>query len=230
MEARNDSVQFAGDSLPARHICAFFNTADEEYRVLRSFIKDGLDRGDKVFHLVNPELRKEHLRRLGEAGINVQDAMDTGQLEVRPWQDAPLRGGRFDQDAWLVSFEQVLQSGPVAGYAQTRFLAHMEWALVDLPGVGDLIEFETRVNYVIPKYNDIVICAYELSKFGASVVMDALRTHPVVIVGGLVQENPFFVPPDQFLLEIRERRPVRKSAADNRPGSDARLHPGSTKC
>jgi hypothetical protein len=36
--------------------------------------------------------------------------------------------------------------------------------------------------------------------------MDALRTHPVVIVGGLVQENPFFVPPDQFLLEIRERR------------------------
>jgi hypothetical protein len=27
----------------------------------------------------------------------------------------------------------VLQSGPKAGYAHTRFLAHMEWALVDLP-------------------------------------------------------------------------------------------------
>jgi hypothetical protein len=33
-----------------------------------------------------------------------------------------------------------------------------------------------------------------------------LRTHPAVIVGGLLQENPFFVPPDQFLREIRERR------------------------
>jgi hypothetical protein len=82
----------------------------------------------------------------------------------------------------------------------------MEWALVDLPGVEDLIEFETRVNYVVPKYDDIVICAYDLAKFGASVVMDALRTHPVVILGGLLQENPFFVPPDQFLLEMRERR------------------------
>jgi hypothetical protein len=41
---------------------------------------------------------------------------------------------------------------------------------------------------------------------GASVVVDALRTHPAVIVGGVLQENPFFVPPDQFLLEIRERR------------------------
>jgi DcmR-like sensory protein len=214
MITTDHSAQFAGGMLGRhRHICAFFNGIDEEHRVLRSFIKDGFDQGDKVFHLVDPKLREDHLKRLAEAGIDVQQGIDTGQLEVRPWQDAPLRGGRFDQETWLVSFEQVLQSGPAAGYAQTRFLAQMEWALVDLPGVEDLIEFETRVNYVIPKYDDIVICAYDLSKFGASVVMDALRTHPVVIVGGLLQENPFFVPPDQFLLELRERRAVDKSAS-----------------
>jgi len=85
----------------------------------------------------------------------------------------------------------------------------MEWALLDKPGVEDLVEYETRLNYVLPKYNDTVICAYDLSKFGAGVVMDVLRTHPVVIVGGLLQENPFFVPPDQFLLELRERRSGR---------------------
>jgi hypothetical protein len=214
MATSDHSVQFAGGILGRqRHICAFFNSTDEEHRVLRSFIKDGFDQGDKAFHLVNPARREEHLKRLAEAGINVQEAMDIGQLEVRPWQDGPLRGDRFDQDIWLASFEQVLQSGPAAGYAQTRFLADMEWALVDLPGAEDLIEFETRVNYVVPKYDDMVICAYDLSKFNATVVMDALRTHPVVIVGGLLQENPFFVPPDQFLLEIRERRLLRKNAA-----------------
>ena len=212
--ATNSSVQFAGGNLAGqRHICAFFNSADEEHRVLRSFIKDGFDRGDKAFHLVDPDLREDHLKRLAGAGIDVQQTMDTGQLEVRPWQAGPLRGDRFDQETWLATFEQVLQSGPAAGYAQTRFLAHMEWALVDLPGLGDLIEFETRVNYVVPKYNDIVICAYDLSKFSANVVMDALRTHPVVIIGGILQENPFFIPPDQFLLELRERRSDRKSAA-----------------
>jgi methionine synthase II (cobalamin-independent) len=214
MATSGDSVEFAGGILGGqRHICAFFNSTNEEHRVLGSFIKDGFERGDKAFHLVNPELRGEHLKRLAEAGINVQGAMERGQLEVQSWQDAPLRGGRFDQDAWLVSFEQVLQSGPIAGYAQTRFLAHMEWALVDLPGVDDLIEFETRVNYVTPKYNNIVVCTYDLSKFRASVVMDALRTHPVVIIGGILQENPFFIPPDQFLQELRERRSARKSAA-----------------
>jgi MEDS: MEthanogen/methylotroph, DcmR Sensory domain len=214
MATEKHSVEFAGSSLPGqRHICAFFNSADEEYRVLRSFYKDGFDRGDKAFHLVDPELREEHLRRLTEAGVNVQEMMDKGQLEVRTWQDAPLRGGRFDEDTWLGLFEQMLQSGRAAGYPHTRFLGHMEWALVDLPGVEDLIEFETRVNYVTPKYDNTVICTYDLSKFRASVVMDALRTHPVVIIGGILQENPFFIPPDQFLRELQERRSVRKSAA-----------------
>src|SRR2546421_6536956 len=125
MATQTQSVQFAGGNLGGqRYICAFFNSTDEEHRVLGSFIKDGFARGDKAFHLVNPELREEHLKRLADAGINVQEAMGTGQLEVRPWQDGPLHGGRFDQDTWLLSFEQVLQSGPAAGYADKIPGAH----------------------------------------------------------------------------------------------------------
>jgi len=213
MRPSDRSVQFAGGTLGVqRHICAFFNSIDEEHRVLRSFIRDGLDGGEKGFHIVDPELRDEHLKRLREAGIDVDQAIGRGQLEVRPWQDTYLRGDRFNQDAMLALIEEVLQSGAATGYPLTRLLAHMEWALLDKPGVDDLVEYETRLNYVLPKYDDPVICTYDLSKFGSSVAMDIMRTHPAVIIGGVLQENPFFIPPDQFLLEIRERRSVRKSA------------------
>ena len=30
--------------------------------------------------------------------------------------------------------------------------------------------------------------------------MDILRTDPMVIIGGVLQVNPFWVPPDEFLL------------------------------
>ena len=211
--ATSHSLQFAGGNLGGqRHICAFFNSIDEEHRVLRSFFKDGFDRGEKATHIVDPENREEHLKRLAEAGINVHQAMDTGQLELRPWRETYLRGDRFDQDAAVALIEEILQSGAAAGYALTRLVAHMEWALLDKPGVNNLVEYETRLNYVLPRYKDPVICTYDLSKFPASLVMDIMRTHPVVIIGGILQENPFFVPPDQFLLELRERRLVRKSA------------------
>ena len=56
-----------------------------------------------------------------------------------------------------------------------------------------------------PRYDDLVVCAYDLTKFGAGVMMDVLRTHPLVIIDGFLHENPFFVPPDEFLRELRAR-------------------------
>ena len=208
MEGNGSSLRIAPNALdgPNRHICAFFNGMDEHYRVLESFIKEGFDNGEKAFHLVDPERREDHLRRLAEAGIDVDAATASGQLEVHPWEDGPLHGEHFDQDTWVAGFEEVLQSGPASGYARTRYVAQMEWALVDMPGIEDMLEWETRVNYVVPKYQHPVMCSYDLSKFGASTVMYALRTHPLVIIGGLLQENPFYVDPDQLLAELRERR------------------------
>ena len=195
-----------------RHVCAFFNNVDEQQRVLLPFIRDGFADRDKAFHYVDPQRQDEHMKWLAEAGINVSEAVGTGQLEVRPWEDSTLSGGRFDLESWLSTFEDVLQSGSATGYGQMRFFGHMEWALTGLPGTEDLMEYETRVNYVIPKYEDTVVCVYDLRKFGASAVMDALRTHPVVIINGLLHENPFYVSPDELLSEIRERRSAAKSA------------------
>src|SRR5713226_9179832 len=215
METRNDSMQLAGGTLGRhRHVCAFFNSIDEEHRVLRSFFKDGLDRGEKATHVVDPEKREEHLKRLGEAGINVQQAMAAGRLEVLPWSDTYVRDHRFDQDAMLADVEKLIQSGAAAGYALTRLAGHhMDWLFLDKPATYNLVEYETRLNHVLSKHNDPVICNYNPSKFGATVAMDIMRTHPLVIIGGLLRENPFFVPPEQFLDEMRERRSDRKTAA-----------------
>ena len=60
--------------------------------------------------------------------------------------------------AYLVALiEEVLQAGPREGYPLTRLVAHMEWALTDFPGVNDLVEYETRLNFILPKYKDPVI-------------------------------------------------------------------------
>jgi hypothetical protein len=74
-----------------------------------------------------------------------------------------------------------------------------------LPGGEDLVEFETRVNDFLPRNDDLVVCAYGLTRFGAGVMMDALRTHPLFIIGGFLHENPFFVPTDELLRELRGR-------------------------
>jgi hypothetical protein len=199
-------IRFAGSVLGAkRHICAFFHNRDEEYQVLLPFIKEGLKRGEKAFHIVDPQLREEHLKRLRSAGIDVAAEEQSRHLELRNWAETYLREGHFDQAGMLALCQEVIEGGSQQGFALTRVIAHMEWALGDQPGVNDLLEYETRLNYILPQYKDPVICTYDLAKFGASVVVDIMRTHPMIIIGGIVQENPFFVPPDEFLQELAQR-------------------------
>jgi hypothetical protein len=152
------SVHLAGAELgEVRHVCAFFHGLDEEYRTLMSYVTEGFAHGDRAFHIVDPDLRGHHLARIADAGVDVAGAERSGQLEVRVWEEAYLRGGRFDQDAMLALIQEVLDSGHARGYPLTRLLAQMEWALEDRPGVDDLVEYETRLNYVLPRYKDPVV-------------------------------------------------------------------------
>ncbi|MBV8834725.1 MAG: MEDS domain-containing protein [Acidobacteriaceae bacterium] len=106
----DEPIRFAGSALGAqRHICAFFHSSDEEYRVILPFIKDGFECGHKALHVVDPKLRHEHVRRLASDGIDVAAAEQSGQFELRNWEDAYLRDGRFDQDRMLALLQEVLE-------------------------------------------------------------------------------------------------------------------------
>jgi hypothetical protein len=107
----------------------------------------------------------------------------TSPLSPSP-ADGPhrVRNSR-NQNAMLALVEEVLQAGQTAGFSRTRVVAHMEWALGDFPGVDDVVEYETRLNQVLPRYPDPVVCVYDSSRFGAGVALDILRTHSMVILG-----------------------------------------------
>jgi len=218
MSNNSAPIFLAGSQLrEARHVCAFFNSDDEEYRVLLPFIKDGFECGDKAVHVVNPDQCRDHLQRLATVGIDPTAAQQSGQLELRTNTETYLRDGRFDQDRMLEVFEQLASGNAKGGFPLSRIVCRMDWAVEDHSHVDDVIEFESRVNDVWRRHDDAVICTYHLAKFGGDAVMDIMRTHPMVIIGGILHHNPFFVPPQEFLPEVRERRASRSS----RPGTAA---------
>jgi PAS domain S-box-containing protein len=50
-------------------------------------------------------------------------------------------------------------------------------------------------------------------------IVDIARTHPVLLVGGVLQENPFYVPPDEFLADLRSRKSVTREAGSVAAGA-----------
>jgi hypothetical protein len=84
----------------------------------------------------------------------------------------------------------------------------MEWALEGQQCLDDLVEYEARLNMV-------GFCVYDLAKFGAGTIVDIIRTHPVVMIGGTFHQNPYYVPPDVFLREWHGRHMPRRATRSN---------------
>ena len=108
----------------------------------------------------------------------------------------------------LALIQEALKTGATLGFPLTRLIAHAEtvlWHPEDWSTVNEWIEYETQLNDVLPSYDDPVICAYDANLLNGSIAVDILRTHPVAIIGGLLYENPFFVPPQEFLRQVRQR-------------------------
>jgi hypothetical protein len=212
MEDGTAPISLAGSHLKeTRHVCAFFNSDEEEYRVLLPFIKDGFTCGHRAVHIVNPDQQQDHRHRLASAGIDTAAAEQTGQLDLRTSADTYLSEGRFDPDRMLETFSRMARGDARDGYGLRRIVCRMDWAGDSRVFIDNVIEFESRVNDLWRRHDHAVICTYRLSQFSGDAVIDIMRTHPLIIMGGILQRNPFYVPPEEFLPEFRTRRDKRTS-------------------
>lgn len=200
-------IPFAGSSLERyRHVCAFFRSADEEYATLLPFICDGIGHGERAFHVLGSQYRDEHLEQLRKAGVDVQDTQRRRQLEVMTPAETYLRGGPFNKDDMLALIQSVLQAGIDLGFPLTRMIAHAESVVQDWSSMNAWVEYEMKLNEVLPRFDDAVICSYDANLLNGPLAIDILRTHPVAVIGGRLHTNPFFARPSEFLEDVTARR------------------------
>lgn len=189
------------------HVCAFFNSRDEEYEVLTPFFKEAVEQNEKNLHIVNPALADDHLKRLQNSGIDTHHCTACGQLDVVPWEKAYLdESGNFNKDRMIKIVNELTGAGRDAGFDRVRIMGNMDWVFNGTPGASDILEYEAEVNEVLARNRQPAVCVYDISKLSGSMLMDLLRTHPLTLIGGVVQENPFFTPPDEMLRELQTRK------------------------
>ena len=101
--------------------------------------------------------------------------------------------------------DQLLRTSRESGYRRTRVIGEMDWAVRDGIRDDELVALEAQLHEVYLLHEVWVVCAYDLSHFGSAIVLDVLRTHPAAMIGGVLQHNPFFVPPEEMIEELRGR-------------------------
>ncbi len=97
-------------------------------------------------------------------------------------------------------FEAVISRAREAGRRIIRIGGDMTWLLDKLLTTEKLLEWEAFYDrHVGSRANFVALCQYDHNRFGGSTVMAALQTHPLSIIGNVVQENPFYQDPEEML-------------------------------
>jgi hypothetical protein len=72
-----------------------------------------------------------------------------------------------------------------------------------MPTTETLMKWECVCN--IKEVRAVYLCQYDLTQFLGNVTVDALRTHPLCIIGGTIHKNPYYVAPDKFLEDLKRQ-------------------------
>ncbi|HEU4995530.1 MAG TPA: MEDS domain-containing protein [Gemmatimonadaceae bacterium] len=195
------------------HICAFFESRDEAYGTLAPYIKQGLDRGEQVISIVDERRRSEHLRRLEAEGIPVDSAIESDRLRVPTVQETYLKGGSFDGDSMYSLLHRTLVTAKKKG-RRVRISGDMEWTRQPAISLDRLMEYEARVNILVPTFDCTLLCLYDPHTMSGSGVLHTFATHPFIVLNGRARENPHYVEP---LTYLKTRVPARKDSPRTKP-------------
>jgi hypothetical protein len=182
---------------PGSHVCAFYRGAAARDRLLTAYFGTGLSAGDKCICIVDSADTAGRLELLprGHAG----SAPPGRQLDVHLPESTYLAGGRFSTGEMLTFWTENLVKAEIEGYSFCRLAGEMTWALRDMPGVQNLAGYESELNRVTSGSSAVVLCLYDLDLFSGEVVVNIVKTHPQVLVQGILVQNPYYLGPDEFL-------------------------------
>jgi signal transduction histidine kinase len=195
---------------PGHHLCCLYETEEEHRAVLTLFVRQGLERGEKVLFILDripsAEIVLSHLR---EDGLEVEPYRARGQLAFRTREETYLGKGVFDPERVIALLRSETEQALLEGYPALRLTDEMTWVSQGLPGSERLIEYEARLNDFLAGSRCLVLYRYNRRRVDPEVLLNVLRAHPVAMVGAEIYDNPYYIPPEEFLSQELPKAELR---------------------
>jgi hypothetical protein len=179
-----------------QHICAVYDTAEEQVAVAVAYVADGLAKHERCLYVADSGNALDWFRaELRKGGLDA-DAMEaSGALLLSTKDRAHLAEGRFDSERMLRMLNDAVEQALNDGFAGLRTCGDMSWLLDDAPGSDQVVEYEAVLNAFFRNVRGLGMCQYDRHRLPARLLDRAgIAAHSSVVVGHEHQPNPFCQP------------------------------------
>lgn len=178
------------------HIAHFYKGADQRFRVLGPYIAAGLRRGDRCAFISSPEAAAQLRAWLCDDGVDAEAACASGQLILHP-------GEATEEDMRRLA-ERIDAEARDTGHPFVRWAGDGGWALESEISVCEMLRWEALYDKHSTDWEMLAMCQFDLTVFSGEVIMDALRSHPLCVMGEVAVPNPFHTGPEELLAALSE--------------------------
>jgi len=179
------------------HIANFCRGEAEMLGVLGPYVAEGIRRGERCAVISSPETAERLREWLRSRDLDPAAAQEAGQLIFHP--------GEATAADMETLFKRMDAESKDAGYKFVRLAGDGGWALAGKASTDEMLRWEALYDKMAGGWQILALCQFDMTKFGGDVVMDALRSHPLTIVGQTVLHNPFYTRPEVILQELAGR-------------------------
>ncbi|HEX7300812.1 MAG TPA: MEDS domain-containing protein, partial [Solirubrobacteraceae bacterium] len=161
------------------HACCRFAHADDQEQIVGAFVTDALARGHKVLYLCDAEDADTLAGRLA-SDHHFDDALASGQLELRSARGADTPGGAFDTEQMLATVREEHARALADGYPALSVTGEMSWALEGGPAQSsELAQYEDRLAELMAPDSLVLMCQYDHVRFARGTLSEVAATHPI---------------------------------------------------
>jgi signal transduction histidine kinase len=198
------------EAAPHDHLSLIYEGAEDHYAVPSRFLRLGLERGDKCVYIADDGTEPAVRKAMHSHGIDVEAAIAGRSLVLTTKEGAFLRHGSFDPESMMTFWREATSEAMNEGFGGLRATGETEWILCGAPGLDRWIEYESRLSDVLEELTCFALCQYNRQVLPSQIVLDVIRTHPTVIYDGVVCQNLYHVPSDEFLATNQSAREVER--------------------
>lgn len=177
---------------PGSHACQIFTDTDERNESLLKFLLKGLECKERSACFSDDEFYTYFTDHFPEDASSREECIGTGKIVLNNAEMYYFKNNRFDPDLMLKMLAEFHDKSIDEGFSGARIIGEMHPRILSVAGGERLLEYETRVNSLLVEHPVTAVCQYNANEFSGGFIMDVLKSHPMMIVRGMVVHNPYF--------------------------------------
>ncbi|HCG99551.1 MAG: hypothetical protein A2074_04665 [Candidatus Aquicultor primus] len=180
------------------HILHFYSSESQRLNVLTEFIKDGFKKRNKSVGVINKDDMYTVEDMLIKDDVDAGYYLIEGQLVFMAHEDCFATGGNFDEERLIDVITGTINAALRQGWAGANIANDLTWAATG-SNVEAWLRFEANASNYIRTLPATCLCQYDERIISGASITNLIKTHPFVIIGDYIFENPYFISPKKYL-------------------------------